>query len=102
MILTEDGVTGTSSDYAQANAYANNANGPMGGYENLPNPVPASQMVYDHVGRAIPTGYDGVAGSIPANVVSNEVNVYNVEYAVPAAYVAEKYACSSCNRKYYD
>jgi hypothetical protein len=89
VILTEDGVTGTTSDYAQANAYAGGGNGAMGGYENLPNPVPAAQMVYDHVGRAIPTGYNGVAGSIPANVVSGEANVYNVSYAVPAAYVAE-------------
>ena len=51
MILTEDGVKGTGSGYNQANAYAGGAAGPMGGYEILPNPVPASQMVYDHVGR---------------------------------------------------
>ena len=65
VVVTEDNVTGTSSAYAQANAYAGNQNGEMGGYENLPSPVPASQMVYDHVARAIlpaPGGMDlGVA-----------------------------------------
>jgi hypothetical protein len=53
LILTEDNVTGTSSGYAQSNAYAGGAQGPMGGYELLPTPVPGSQMVYDHVARAV-------------------------------------------------
>lgn len=52
-VLTEDSVTGTASGYNQANAYANNAAGVMGGYELLPNPVPASKMIYDHVARAV-------------------------------------------------
>ncbi|MBK8854784.1 MAG: T9SS type A sorting domain-containing protein [Saprospiraceae bacterium] len=51
MVLTEDGVRGTAAGYNQANAYAGGGAGPMGGYETLPNPVPASQMVYDHVAR---------------------------------------------------
>lgn len=53
LVLTEDGVTGTSAAYNQANAYAGGGSGVMGGYESLPNPVPASMMVYDHVARAI-------------------------------------------------
>lgn len=51
--LIENGVTGEGSNYAQANAYAGGANGPMGGFENKPNLIPAEDMVYDHVGRAI-------------------------------------------------
>ncbi len=51
-ILIEDGVRGTESGYAQSNAYAGGGAGVMGGYELLPHPVPASQMVYDHVSRA--------------------------------------------------
>lgn len=61
LVITEDGVTGTGSQWAQANAYAGGGNGAMGGYEDLANPVPASQMVYDHVARAIlpaPGGMD--------------------------------------------
>lgn len=52
VVLTEDGVRGTSTAYNQANAYAGGAAGVMGGYELLPNPVPAARMVYHHVARA--------------------------------------------------
>lgn len=60
VVLTEDDVTGTGSGYNQANAYAGGGNGPMGGYENLPSPVPASQMVYEEVARAILTPANGM------------------------------------------
>ncbi|MCZ2102653.1 MAG: Omp28-related outer membrane protein [Chitinophagales bacterium] len=53
LVLTEDGVKGTTSAYNQANAYAGGGSGVMGGYELLPNPVPASKMVYNHVARAV-------------------------------------------------
>lgn len=51
--LVENGVTGEGSDYSQANAYAGGNNGPMGGFENKPGLIPAEEMVYEHVGRAI-------------------------------------------------
>jgi len=56
LIITEDGISGTTSEYDQFNNYAFNQNGPMGGYETLANPVPASEMVYDHVAREIVGG----------------------------------------------
>lgn len=59
-VLTQDDVTGTGSGYAQSNSYAGGNNGPMGGYESLPNPVPASQMVYDHVARVITPSFGGL------------------------------------------
>ncbi len=62
IILKEDGVTGTGSGYAQVNYYSGGSNGSMGGYENLPDPVPASQMVYDDVARAIVPSFEGDAG----------------------------------------
>jgi len=67
-ILTEDSVTGTSSAYSQNNAYSGGGLGPMFGYENLPNPVPYNQMVYNHVARAILGGWNGVENSIPDTV----------------------------------
>jgi len=67
-IVIEDGVTGTGNDYAQANNYAGGGQGPMGGFENLPNPVPASQMVYNHVSRVLVGGFDGMVGDFPAMV----------------------------------
>lgn len=67
-IITEDSVTGTSG-YAQSNAYANNAAGPMGGFESLPASVPAAQMNYNHVARGIAPSFGGTTGfasSVPA------------------------------------
>jgi hypothetical protein len=72
VILVEDGVTGTGSGYGQANFYAGGGNGPMGGYENLPSTVPASQMVYDHVGRMLIGGFNGVTGSLPTDMTAGE------------------------------
>ncbi|MEM6964202.1 MAG: Omp28-related outer membrane protein, partial [Bacteroidota bacterium] len=71
-ILIENGVTGTSSGYNQANAYAGGGNGPMGGYDLLGGSVPAADMVYDHVGRALIGGFDGEAGSLPASAATGE------------------------------
>jgi hypothetical protein len=84
VVITEDGITGTGSQYAQANFYAGGGNGPMGGYENLPNPVPAADMVYDHVGVALLGGYDGQAGSVPATITDGTVANYQFNYTVPA------------------
>lgn len=58
-VLVEDNVRGTSAGYNQTNFYANNAAGAMGGYESLPDPVPAAQMVYNEVGRELMFGFDG-------------------------------------------
>jgi len=80
VVVVEDGVTGTGSDYDQANAYAGGGNGPMGGYESLPNPVPAAQMVYDHVSRALIGGWAGVSADIPATV--NEGETYTSTYSI--------------------
>ncbi len=66
VVVYEDSVTGTGSGYAQANAYAGGVRGPMGGFENLPNPVPASRMKYDMVSRYVfgsVTGVDSFGGS---------------------------------------
>lgn len=65
LIITENGVTGTGAQWNQANYYAGGGNGPMGGYESLPNPVPASMMVYDQVARLVPGNPNGVQGSVP-------------------------------------
>lgn len=76
-VLVENGVTGTSSGYNQANYYAGGGSGAMGGYESLPDPVPASQMVYDHVGRVLYGGYTGQAGSITVPTTASSTQSYN-------------------------
>lgn len=72
-VLTEDDVTGTNNGYDQSNYYAGGGSGVMGGFEGLPNPVPASQMVYNHVARAI-TNFDGEA-LFPTNINNGDTFV---------------------------
>ena len=89
LVVTEDGVTGTGSGYAQANAYAGGANGPMGGFENLPQTIPASEMVYNHVARAILGDWPGTMNSVATPVDFNGTSSYTYTYEVPADYVVE-------------
>ncbi|MCB0527121.1 MAG: choice-of-anchor J domain-containing protein [Saprospiraceae bacterium] len=86
VVFTEDGVTGTAANYAQKNAYSGGGAGPMGGYENLPATIPASQMVYDHVARAIVGGFGGAANSAPPTNPEGTVFSYENTYVVPNAY----------------
>ncbi len=84
VVLTEDDVTGTSG-YAQANAYAGGASGVMGGFESLPNPVPAAQMVYDHVGREIAPAFGGGIG-FPATVNAGYIQTQIFTFTLPATW----------------
>lgn len=79
MVLVENEVTGTGAGYNQVNFYAGGGAGPMAGYENLPNPVPASQMVYDHVGRVILGGVNGEMNSLPASIASGDSHEYTFD-----------------------
>lgn len=85
-VLTEDDVTGTGSSYNQSNAYAGGGNGVMGGFESLSNPVPASQMVYNHVARAIQPSFTGYANSFPSTVNAGDVYTVNFLYILPASW----------------
>ncbi|MBM3185519.1 MAG: Omp28-related outer membrane protein [Bacteroidetes bacterium] len=85
-VLTEDGVTGTGSGYNQSNAYSGGNNGVMGGYETLGNPVPAAQMVYDHVARAIAPSFSGYTNSFPVTVVSGDQHTLNFSFVLPTTW----------------
>lgn len=84
VIMIEDNVEGTGSGYNQVNAYAGGANGVMGGFESLPNPVPAALMSYDHVGRALLGGYAGQANSVPTAITNGQAVNYTFNYTIPA------------------
>jgi hypothetical protein len=84
VIISEDQVAGTINGYRQTNYYSGGANGAMGGYESLANPVPAATMVYGHVGRELLGGYDGQEGSIPATITDGGTVSYTFNYTVPA------------------
>ena len=85
VIISEDAVSGTASGYGQVNYYAGGSNGAMGGYESLPATVPAAQMVYNHVGRALLGGYSGQANSVPTTITDGQVINYSFNYAVPSS-----------------
>jgi hypothetical protein len=79
-VLTENGVTGSGSGYNQVNFYSGGGAGPMGGWENLPDPVPASQMVYDDVARDIIPSFDGAnAGA----VIDGDTKTWSETYDFP-------------------
>ncbi len=88
-VVTESDVRGTGTAWNQVNFYAGGGNGPMGGYENLPDPVPANQMKYDFVARALLGGFDGLENSIPDAVEANETFEIEFSYVVPQAYNVE-------------
>lgn len=85
-VLTEDGVTGTGSGYNQSNAYAGGNNGVMGGFESLPSPVPAAQMVYDHVARAIAPSFGGQTGVIATTTTVGDNYTANFSFTLPATW----------------
>lgn len=83
-VVVEDSVTGTASGYKQTNYYAGGAQGPMGGFENLPSSVPAASMHYNHVGRAILGGFHGAANSLPTTISAGDKHAYSFTYVVPS------------------
>jgi len=85
-VLTEDDVTGSGNGYNQSNSYAGGNNGTMGGYESLPNPVPAAQMVYDHVARAIAPSFTGQTGVIAATTAVGDTYTANFIFTLPTTW----------------
>ncbi len=74
VVLVEDHLSGTGATWNQTNYYANNAYGPMGGYESAPASV--TGLFYDHVGRALLGGTTGTAGSLPASGTAGSTYTY--------------------------
>jgi hypothetical protein len=82
LVLTEDGVKGTTAAYNQSNAYAGGSNGVMGGYELLANPVPAAQMKYDHVARAVSGLESEAANSFAGSYKKGDKVVLNYTFNI--------------------
>ena len=85
-ILTEDGVTGPAPSYNQTNSYSGGGHGPMGGFENLPNPIPAERIAYDHVGRELLCDYSGQTGSFPSSLAAGQTASYDFTYTLNEDY----------------
>lgn len=86
LVITEDSVHGSTPDYGQTNYYSGGANGPMGGFENLPDHIPADDMYYNFVARAILGGFTGQENSLPVNIEVNSTHTYTFNYTIPAEY----------------
>jgi PKD repeat protein len=94
MVVVENEVTGTSSGYNQANYYSGGGAGNLIDWDgtnwaNLPNPVLAADMVYQHVGRVLVGGWDGIAGTIPADVVYGTPYSYEFTHTLDASINSE-------------
>ena len=86
-VIVEDSVTGTSSGFAQANYYSGgNDLFSLDGtnWADLAATVPAADMVYDHVGRALLGGYFGEVGSMPAAIAAGDTPGHTFTYTLPA------------------
>ena len=83
-VVVEDAVTGTSALYNQSNMYANIWM-QMGGFENMPDPIPSYMMAYDHVARQMLGGYEGEAG-FPAALAKDQTYVHTFTYSIPEGY----------------
>lgn len=83
-VVTEDAVTGPAPYYNQQNIYAT-LYGYMGGYENLPNPIPASRIAYDHVARQLLGGYEGEA-AFSTGLVAGQSYAQTFTYYIPEEY----------------
>lgn len=93
--ITEDSVTGTGSSYNQSNSYAGGGSGSLVGpdgvdWATLPGSVPASQMVYNHVARAIAPNFDGNPNSFPSIVSNGDSYTLGFEFVIDPSWDTEK------------
>lgn len=88
LALTENHVTGSTFEWNQSNNFAGSSQN-MGGYEALPNPVPAQQMVYDNVARLIVPSFYGDANTLPNNIPSGSTFTRNFSLNIPIGWNAD-------------
>lgn len=74
-----------NADYNQANYYADNRYGPMGGYESKPNKILAADMNYMDVSRYIGGDFNGIEGSIPATVDASSPYEHTYNFTLPTS-----------------
>lgn len=85
LAITEDNVTGVGPGWAQVNAFSGGST-VVGGYELLPNPVPASMMVYDHVARAILPDFAGAFDAYTPEYTAGGTYGFNFSITLPVGW----------------
>lgn len=73
-VVLEDSVEGY-----QNNNFSGGASGEMGGFENLPQ---SAEIKFNHVARGL-YDYDGIEGSVPADLTENEIYEYKTTVDLP-------------------
>lgn len=87
-VIVEDGLTGTTSSWDQHNYYSSQSNNidliDVNGlnWKTLSDPVPAADMVYDHVAREILGGWAGNSGDIPTSITDGTTYSHSYSYTV--------------------
>ena len=93
VVLVENNVQGNTTDYDQLNDYAKQEDefgeeyyplGEMGGFEEMTNPIPFSNIQYQHVARAIYDDYNGIEESLPAEVSVDATVPFTRNITVPS------------------
>lgn len=83
-VLMEDSVHHPDDgSYRQHNSYAGGSQGEMGGFESLPEYVPASEMYYMDVPRLLEGGYDGLDLSQPTSIDAGTQYTHQYAFDVP-------------------
>lgn len=90
-VIIENGVHGTTPTWRQRNYYSGNVITDWEGFNwgSYPAYIPAATMVYNHVGRALLGGFNGVEGSVPTSVAYNTPYSYTFTHTLPGNQVAE-------------
>jgi hypothetical protein len=58
----------------------------MGGYQTLPNPIPANMIAYNHVARKFLGGYTRQTRSVPTSVSAGDTASYTFTYTIPSTW----------------
>ena len=83
-VIVEDSVHQPDNPlYIQQNGYAGGGSGEMGGYEDKPAFVPASDMYYRYVARGSVGGFNGIAESLPFDIESGKIYTHEYEFELP-------------------
>ena len=94
MLILEDGVSGSTTDYAQANNFSKEAfDVPLvqlsgRDWQVLSDPVSQTQMQYDDVVRVVLGGYDGIISSFSSAENGDKVS-YQLDYVIPSVFDEE-------------
>lgn len=90
---TGDGTNANGNDFDQQNYYNRVLNpsaptliGAGRNWNTSPHPIPATQIQYDHVGRAILGGFNGLAGSLPTNLLADSTYSHTFTYGLPGTW----------------